>query len=393
MPEQGSSAKQGSGSKQMVPGGSSSKQGSSSKGTGQSELVETGPAYDTYVANRRRFGEIDDQVSFILSNLSIGIRSEQNAQMARIKELKNEKAALTLIIFESAVEAFHESGPVNRLLVEDLMRYANACLEGSNFQFPVNPQKTLGICELMIGKGLDVVKVRGLASQAAFHTHDFDGVFKHLDKFEEMSDQPVAEYRERMQAAAEAWQRELELRQNSVNLPMAVVETNVGTFKIELFEDQAPGLVANFVSLVDSDFYNGNQFFESTRGHFCRTGSPKNEATGSAGYWVANEAKNENARKNFTYSVSMVPFGDDHRHSSQFIVSQRPLFNLDETFTVFGRVIEGTEVILKIQPPIVGPDGQVSEAVRIKNVEIINRRPGSEYVPRKLPEVAEAVGR
>ena len=194
-----------------------------------------------------------------------------------------------------------------------------------------------------------------------------------------------------MQAAAEAWQRELEIRQNSASLPMAVVETNVGTFKIELFEDQAPGMVANFVSLVDSGFYNGNQFFESNRGHFCRTGAAENKVDEGAGYWVANEAKNENARKNFTYSVSMVPFGDDHRHSSQFIVSQRPLFNLDETFTVFGRVIEGTEVILKIQRPSVGEDGQPSEAVRINSVKILNRRPDTEYVHQKLPKLADAV--
>ena len=402
LPGQGSSTKQGSGSKQMpeqgsgskqMPsGGSTSKQGSSSKQMGESEPPKTGPAYDNYVANRRRLVEIDDQISSILSNLTIGIRSEQNAQMGRIKELKNEKTALTLIIFDSAVGAFHESGPVNQLLVGDVMSYALACLGGNNFQFPSNPQKTLGICELMIGKELDVLQVRSLASQAAFYAHDFDAVFKHLDKLEEMSDQPLAEYRERMQAAAEAWQRELEIRQNSASLPMAVVETNVGTFKIELFEDQAPGMVANFVSLVDSGFYNGNQFFESNRGHFCRTGAPENKVDEGAGYWVANEAKNENARKNFTYSVSMVPFGDAHRHSSQFIVSQRPLLELDGTYTVFGRVIEGTEVILKIQPPIVGLDGQVSEAVRIKNVEIVNRRPGSKYVPKKLAEAAEAVG-
>ena len=95
---------------------------------GESEPPKTGPAYDNYVANRRRLVEIDDQISSILSNLTIGIRAEQNAQMARIKELRNEKAALTLIIFDSAVGAFHESGPVNRLLVEDLMRYANCLL-------------------------------------------------------------------------------------------------------------------------------------------------------------------------------------------------------------------------------------------------------------------------
>ena len=87
----------------------------------------------------------------------------------------------------------------------------------------------------------------------------------------------------------------------------------------------------------------------------------------------------------------MVPFGPDLRHSSQFIVSQRPLLNLDKTFTVFGRVIEGTEVILKIQRPSVGEDGQPSEAVRINSVKILNRRPDTEYVPQKLPKLADAV--
>ena len=387
-PEQGSSTKQGSGSKQ----GSSSKPGSSSKQMGESEPPTTGPAYKKYLANRVRWVQIDDEIGSVYSNLTIGIRPEQNAQMAQIKKLENEKAGLSLVIFDSAVEAFRESGPVSQLLVRDVAAYASACLGGNNFPFPVNPPKALEIGEMMIGKEYDLAAIRSLAMQAAYHVQDFDTLFKHLDKFEEMSDEPVAEYRELMQTAAEAWLREQELRQNSANLPMAVIETNVGTFKIELFEDHAPGLVANFVSLVDSGFYNGNQFFESRRGEFCRTGSPENQIAGNAGYWVANEAKNENARKNFTYSVSMLPFGDDHRHSSQFIISQRPLLERDGTFSVFGRVIEGTEVILKIQPPIAGPDGRLSEAVRIKNVEIINRRPGSKYVPKKLAEVAEAAG-
>ena len=145
-------------------------------------------------------------------------------------------------------------------------------------------------------------------------------MLKHIDKIQEMSEERrVGEYRDRMQRAAEGWQRELEFRQNSETLPIAVVQTTQGTFKIELYEDQSPGTVANFVSLVDGGFYNGKEFFEARRGEFCQTGSPDNTATGDAGYWVANEAKNENARQNFAYSVSMVPFGPDLRHSSQSV--------------------------------------------------------------------------
>ena len=401
-PQQGSSSKQGSSTKQDPPQGSStndgsaSKQsppaGSSSKQAGAPEIPVTGPAYEAYVVKRRRIAEIEQEISSIFANLSVGIRAAQKAQMARVKQLEKEKEGLDVAVFEAAVEAFRESGPVNRTLLRDVMTYANGCMGGNKFSFPVAPQKTLEICDMMIEKDFDLEQIRQLASRAAFHVHDFESALKHIDKLQEMSDRPaIGEYGDSMRLAAERWQRELELRENSKQLPVALFRTNLGNFKIELFEDEAPETVANFVSLVDSGFYDGKEFFESRRGEFCRTGSPTNSMEDGAGYWVANEAKNENARQNFAFSVSMIPYAPDLRHSSQFIICQRPLLNLDKTFTVFGRVIEGTEVILKIQDPSAGPDGKLSDAVQINSVQILNRRPGTEYVPKKLPETADAV--
>lgn len=352
----------------------------------QDDPSQIGPALADYLAKRKRMGMIDQEINAIFANLSVGMPNKQKMQMAQVNALEDEKKQLVFDIFESSVEAFRETdSDPDRILVRDLFVFASASVYGNKYRLPLNPQKTIEICELLMSKEMDVRSVRELAASASCMIHDFDMAAQHIMKLQEdnASEQLELQF-EALKKSSQAWQKELELRQNTSTLPLATVQTSEGTFKIELFEDQAPGTVANFVSLADQGFYAEKTIFDVRRGEFVRTGCPTNSGTGSAGYLVAGEATNENARKHFTLSVSMVPLGEQQNHSSQFIICQRPETRFDGSFTVFGRVIEGADVILRIQAPITGPLGEPDEVVTIESIKVSNRRPGTKYVPNKL---------
>ena len=76
-------------------------------------------------------------------------------------------------------------------------------------------------------------------------------------------------------------EREKELDANSGELPQARIVTTKGTLTIELFEDQAPNTVANFIYLAEKDFFNGQQFFDTSK-QYVTTGSSTNTAAGNA---------------------------------------------------------------------------------------------------------------
>tara|TARA_B100000029_G_scaffold483896_1_gene535524 strand:+ start:1370 stop:2311 length:942 start_codon:yes stop_codon:yes gene_type:complete len=80
-----------------------------------------------------------------------------------------------------------------------------------------------------------------------------------------------------------------EIMKQSENNPIATIKTNMGDIVIELYEDAAPNTVASFVSLADSNFYNGVIFHRIIKGFMAQGGDPQGTGTGGPGYRFANE--------------------------------------------------------------------------------------------------------
>ena len=132
--------------------------------------------------------------------------------------------------------------------------------------------------------------------------------------------------------------------------------TGRGEVVIELFEDQAPATVANFLTLVARGLYDGTRFHLAEPASLVAGGDPKTrgadiaaDGTGGPGYVIPDEFASVKARGHFRGSVSMVDTGP-HTAGSQFFITLVPRPEMDGRFTVFGRVIRGQDVVDGITP-------------------------------------------
>jgi cyclophilin family peptidyl-prolyl cis-trans isomerase len=186
--------------------------------------------------------------------------------------------------------------------------------------------------------------------------------------------------RERLKVEAEMAIRATEKEVD--NLPQVKIETTKGTIVVELFENEAPNTVANFVSLVESHFYDGTPFHRVIPGFMAQGGDPTGTGTSGPGYTIACECDVPDARKHFLGSLSMAHAGKD-TGGSQFFLTFAPTEHLDGRHTVFGRVIEGFEILPKITRTE-GPQAGSSKD-RILKAELIRKR-DHEYKPKTTPK-------
>ncbi|ATU07426.1 peptidylprolyl isomerase [Methanohalophilus portucalensis] len=126
----------------------------------------------------------------------------------------------------------------------------------------------------------------------------------------------------------------------------AIIETDKGDIILELFENDAPRTVANFEKLIKQGFYNGLDFHRVIPDFVIQGGCPKGDGTGGPGYTIKCEI---NPRKHTKGALSMAHAGKD-TGGSQFFITHSPQSHLDGMHTVFGKVIEGMDVVYKIKP-------------------------------------------
>jgi len=123
-------------------------------------------------------------------------------------------------------------------------------------------------------------------------------------------------------------------------------ETTLGNFTIELFDQQTPNTVANFVKLAGKNFYNGVVFHRVIDGFMIQGGDPTGTGRGGPGYTFADEFHPQ-LKHNSDGILSMANAGPD-TNGSQFFITLAPTPHLDGRHTVFGKVTEGMDVVRKI---------------------------------------------
>jgi peptidylprolyl isomerase len=128
----------------------------------------------------------------------------------------------------------------------------------------------------------------------------------------------------------------------------AVIETSKGTMTVDLLEQQAPQTVNNFVFLALNQYYDGVSMFRVIADFIAQTGDPTGTGVGGPGYQFANEIA-----PGFSHStagvLSMANAGPDS-NGSQFFFTLAPLPNLDGSYSIFGAVLEGLNVLDSLQP-------------------------------------------
>ena len=134
---------------------------------------------------------------------------------------------------------------------------------------------------------------------------------------------------------------------------VAVLTTNFGQIKIELFVEKTPQTVANFKKLIEENFYDGVKFHRVIKGFMIQSGDPLTKddsqqavwGTGGPGYSFADEITAENLNQAGT--IAMANAGPN-TNGSQFFINTGNNNSLDQKHTVFGKVIAGLEVVQQI---------------------------------------------
>jgi cyclophilin family peptidyl-prolyl cis-trans isomerase len=225
-----------------------------------------------------------------------------------------------------------------------------------------------------------------LGGAAAFGADDFAKAEKYLlaaekaNKLDARGKDLLAE----LPAQKQAWERELAARRREAeanDLPRVKLETSKGTIVIELFENEAPQTVGNFISLVEKKFYDGLTFHRVLPGFMAQGGDPTGTGSGGPGYDIYCECYKDDARQHFRGTLSMAHAGRD-TGGSQFFLTFRPTTHLNGRHTAFGRVIEGMDVLAKLQrrdPQAANPP----EPDKIIKAEVIRKRDHA-YEPTKV---------
>jgi peptidyl-prolyl cis-trans isomerase A (cyclophilin A) len=176
--------------------------------------------------------------------------------------------------------------------------------------------------------------------------------------------------------------------------PKVLIETNAGSFTVELFTQRAPLTVANFLEYVDADFYTGTIFHRVVGGFVAQAGGYDKEfKLKETRDKIPNESGN--GLGNLRAYIAMARTSLPHSANSQFYINLADNTALDPRptrwgYTVFGRVIDGMSVIDDIGYRATGP-GPIPELIRdvpaeaivITNMELLDPAPASNEDPTK----------
>ncbi len=150
----------------------------------------------------------------------------------------------------------------------------------------------------------------------------------------------------------------------------AVFDTTMGTFKIELFEDKAPITTGNFINLSQQGFYDGLIFHRVVDDFMIQGGDPNGDGSGGPGYTIQDEF-HPSLSHTSAGIVSMANRGPD-TGGSQFFITLAPTLWLDGKHAIFGRVVDGMEVVEAIGKVETGPMDKPIEDVVMNSVRIVD---------------------
>src|SRR5687767_1421113 len=149
---------------------------------------------------------------------------------------------------------------------------------------------------------------------------------------------------------------------------VAHFDTNLGKFSIELFEDRAPITTKNFTDLVDKGFYEGVIFHRVIDGFMIQGGDPTGTGRGGPGYTIKDEF-HPTARHDAAGVLSMANAGPN-TGGSQFFITLGPTPHLDNKHAVFGKVVDGMDVVKKIGKTKVKPGDRPVDDVVIQSITL-----------------------
>ena len=303
---------------------------------------------------------------------SIAKKFETIQVSARVVGKELEEAALALLTVK----------PEDARAREIALAIAAGALDTDHFT------RTLEIADALEKVGAASPDLLLMAATAAIRLSKLEEASEWLTKAmsAEASPEKVGELADQIKADKTKVDEEMARRKKDAEtdtLPRVKIITSKGEIVVELFEDDAPNTVANFVSLVEKGFYNGTPFHRVIGGFMAQGGDPTGTGTGGPGYAIECECNDPNTRKHFHGTLSMAHAGPN-TGGSQFFLTFGATEHLDGKHTVFGRVIEGADVLANLERTQ-GNRQSGGSLDKILKAEIVRKR-DHVYDPKKLPD-------
>ncbi len=149
----------------------------------------------------------------------------------------------------------------------------------------------------------------------------------------------------------------------------AIVDTTLGTFRIDFERDAAPTTVANFEKLARQGFYDGVLFHRVVPGFVIQGGDPTGTGRGGPGYTFADELPGSGLDY-AKYVVAMANAGPNTNGSQWFVCLTDLRGRLPKNYSIFGRVTSGTDVVDRIGKVRTGPGDRPAQDMKMTRVRI-----------------------
>ena len=193
--------------------------------------------------------------------------------------------------------------------------------------------------KLLMDNKCRVPESPALAGVAAYCVNEYDlaaiwlktarasDALARMDRLDGLHNRNYANFPDLMAETKAGWSKEKKIRDAEAkanDLPRVLLKTSAGDIELELFENEAPNTVLNFISLVDKGFYNGLKFHRVLPGFMAQGGDPKGDGTGGPGYTIPDECKRPDHRLHFRGSLSMAHSAEPESGGSQFFLTFLP---------------------------------------------------------------------
>jgi len=303
----------------------------------------------------------------------------------RYEELIAQGEKMQPELVAAAIEAYQEAPNADQDIAHFLIGIVAWDVQNDDYE------KALETAKMLIDNEVEEAAINAFAGEAAFSTNQFDLAEKYFNiaktagalaaLSEEHTPHPESVGYYKLEWEKEKAIREAEAKAD--DLPRVSIKTQHGEIIIELFENEAPNTVANFITLVKQGFYDGLTFHRVLPRFMAQGGCPDGNGSGGPGHEIACECVRDDHRKHFRGTLSMAHAGPD-TGGSQFFLTFVPTRFLDGRHTAFGRVIEGLDQLAKIQrrDP---EDPDAGDAEKIIEMKVIRDR-GHEYTVEKMPK-------
>jgi cyclophilin family peptidyl-prolyl cis-trans isomerase len=344
------------------------------------EAAKPGTPADEYKALQTRIEAIIGDLRKLKVKYAVTQGPEKEALEKQYDELVSEGNKLFPQVRDAGQKAYEAAPNTDPQLTRFLVKMAMDDAMNDHYQ------AALGLADLLIKNEVDEKQIYIAGGIAAFGLNEFKKAADYFKIAKDAGLSPPSEinYVDDAVPYQEFWAAEQKIREAEAkadDLPRVKLQTSQGDIVIELFENEAPDTVGNFISLVEKGHYDGTKFHRVLRGFMAQGGDPKGDGTGGPGYQIYCEIDPKNYRKHFAGSLSMAHAGKD-TGGSQFFLTFRATPHLNGMHTCFGRVISGMEVLEKLHrgDPMNPGNGDFDKIIKAT----VERKRDHAYVPKKV---------